>query len=533
MEHKRKRLSYACNFCRQRKTRCDEEHPSCRNCRVAGVQCITTDKRHAGVIVTSRRRISSSPSTSTALSTATGAAATPVEKTVLRTPVSLSQASPLPAASPGLRPPTQCWDRTGWRSGRLPMMPRFLGGCMFEIMTEWLDLAFYRLRIPAPYPAPAQLAASASVPVSVLQSAPDLPPGQERRILSERFLQTVCSVFPFVSASEVYSLCDPRTDTAWPVSGQALAYLIAATALMAGYAQPQSAPAVYLSYCNSLLGHMVAERSRQAVQAILLLAIALRSCDQIAWAWDILGLGVSMAQSIGINQTHSEPDSTWWCLYVFEKILAFESGRASMIWDRELLRPVQVAEEDEPGKRYRQACISLANMLHELQDRAAGAWRREEWLPQTVDEAIKEKVHTGGELATLLEEWWECLPAEYRTGPFSQQSAFLTFYYRYALILLNRSVLLIEKSEIREVTDRYASGKPWQHRLINGAGVCVEAAREMVKLTVAMVDSGCPTYLTALTSPLSAVYALAVHIFRERNSLLVRSDFEYDSITAA
>lgn len=94
------------------------------------------------------------------------------------------------------------------------------------------------------------------------------------------------------------------------------------------------------------------------------------------------------------------------------------------------------------------------------------------------------------------------------------------------LILLNRSVLLIEKSEIREVTDRYASGKPWQHRLANGAGVCVEAAREMIKLTVAMVDSGCPTYLTALTSPLSAVYALAVHIFRERHSLLVRSDFE-------
>ncbi|KAL4750551.1 hypothetical protein BDW72DRAFT_193769 [Aspergillus terricola var. indicus] len=526
MEHKRKRLSYACNFCRQRKTRCDEGQPSCRNCRVAGVQCITTDKRRAGVIVTSRRRTSSSPSTS--MSTATGAAATPVENTALRTPVSLSQASRLPAASPGLWPPTQCWDRSGWRSGRLPMMPRFLGGCMFEIMTEWLDLAFYRLRIPAPYPTAAQLTTSASVPVSVLHSAPDLPSGLERRILGERFLQTVCSVFPFLGADEVYSLCDPDPGRAQSVSGQALAYLIAATALMAGDAQPQSAVAVYLSYCNSLLGHMVAERSLQAVQAILLLAIALRSCDHIAWAWDILVLGVSMAQSIGINQTQSsERDcSTWWCLYVFEKILAFESGRASMIWDRELSRPVQVAEEEDPGKRYRQACISLANMLHELQDRAAGAWRREEWLPQTVNEAIEEKIHTGGELATLLEEWWERLPTEYRTGSLSQQSAFLSFYYRYALILLNRSVLLIETAEIREVIDRYASGKPWQHRLANGARVCVEAAREMVKLTVAMVDSGRPTYLTALTSPLSAVYALAVHIFRERHSLLIRSDFE-------
>ncbi|KAL4737838.1 hypothetical protein BDV11DRAFT_171532 [Aspergillus similis] len=526
MENKRKRLSYACNFCRQRKTRCDEGQPSCRNCQVAGVQCITTDKRRAGVIVTSRRRTSSRPSTS--MSTATGAAVTPVEDTALRTPVSLSQASPLPAASPGLRLPTQCWDRSGWRSGRLPMMPRFLGGCMFEIMTEWLDLAFYRLRIPAPYPAPTQPAASEFVPMSVLQSAPDLPSRPERRILGERFMQTVCAVFPFLGADEVYSLCDPDPDPARPVSGQALAYLIVATALMAGGAQPQPAPAVYLSYCHSLLGHMVAERSRQAVQAILLLAIALRSCDHVAWAWDILSLGVSMAQSIGINQTQSsELDcSTWWCLYVFEKILAFESGRASIIWDRELSRLVQVAEEEEPSKRYKLACISLANMLHELQDRAAGAWRREEWLPQTVDEAIEEKIHTGGELATLLEEWWGRLPAEYRIGSFSQESAFLSFYYRYAFILLNRSVLLIETTEIREVIDRYASGKLWQHRLANGAEVCVEAAREMVKLTVAMVDSGRPSYLTALTSPLSAVYALAVHIFRERHSLLIRSDFE-------
>lgn len=48
----------------------------------------------------------------------------------------------------------------------------------------------------------------------------------------------------------------------------------------------------------------------------------------------------------------------------------------------------------------------------------------------------------------------------------------------------------------------------------------------MIKLTVAMVDSGLPSYLNTLTSPLPAVYVLAVHILRERRSLLVRADFE-------
>ncbi|KAL4923718.1 fungal specific transcription factor domain-containing protein [Aspergillus undulatus] len=392
-------------------------------------------------------------------------------------------------------------------------------------MTEWLDLAFYRLRIPAPYPpdASAQPGPSVSVSVSVPHSPPALPSGHEMRELGRTFLQTVCCIFPFLSDDEVYDLCG--SDAARTFSEQALAYLIATTAFMEGDTQP--APAAYVSYCNTLFGHMVAERSLQSVQAILLLAIVLRSCDNIAWAWDVLCLGVSIAQSIGINQNQLSEShrSTWWCLYIFEKILAFESGRASMIWDRELSCLVPVNDED-PRKRYKHACISLANMVHELQDRAAGAWRREEWLPQTVDEAIEEKIRTGGELAILLEDWWESLPAEYRTGSFSQQSAFLSFYYHYALILLNRSVLLIETSEIREVIDRYASGKPWQHRLANGAGVCVEAARDMIKLTVAMVDSGQPTYLTALNSPLVAVYALAVHVLRERHSLLIRSDFE-------
>ncbi|KAL4900242.1 hypothetical protein BDW74DRAFT_182996 [Aspergillus multicolor] len=513
---KRKRLSYACNYCREKKTRCDEGQPSCRNCQAAGVQCITTDKRRAGAVVTSRRRPSPNAAPSTVV--------TPSESAV-KTPVSLPQASPLPAiTSQGLRPPAQCWERSGWRSGRLPMMPRFVGGCMFEIMTEWLDLAFYRLRIPVPYPAPLQPGSASSGSVLVPVSPPTLPSSPEMRLLGQRFLETVCCIFPFVSEDEVHPICD--MNLAGSPSRQALAYLIAAAASMTDrHSQSEG----YIAYCNSLLGHMVAERTSQSVQAILLFAILLRSCDHIAWAWDVLCLGVSIAQSIGINQatTVGPQSSTWWCIYVFEKILAFESGRASMIWDRELSQPAQMDDDDDPTENYKWACISLANTLHEMQDRAAGAWRREEWLPQSVDEAIEEKIHTGGELATLLDRWWGGLSPEYRTASaFSQQSAFLSFYHHYALILLNRSVLLIETCELREMIARYASGKPWQHRLANGAGTCVEAARDMIKLAVAMVDTGLPTYMTVLTSPLSAVYVLAVHILRERHSLLVRSDFE-------
>jgi hypothetical protein len=54
----------------------------------------------------------------------------------------------------------------------------------------------------------------------------------------------------------------------------------------------------------------------------------------------------------------------------------------------------------------------------------------------------------------------------------------------------------------------------------------VEAAREMIKLFVSLVDKGHPNFLMTLTSPLAATYALAVHVCREPNTLLSRSDYE-------
>lgn len=76
------------------------------------------------------------------------------------------------------------------------------------------------------------------------------------------------------------------------------------------------------------------------------------------------------------------------------------------------------------------------------------------------------------------------------------------------------------------MVNKYASGKPWYRRLLSSPAVVIEAARQMIKLFVSLVDSGTPNYLTTLTSPLAAIYALAVHIFQEHSSLLIRSDFE-------
>ena len=93
-------------------------------------------------------------------------------------------------------------------------------------------------------------------------------------------------------------------------------------------------------------------------------------------------------------------------------------------------------------------------------------------------------------------------------------------------IYLHRSSLLIDKEELSEVVDKYATGKPWKQHLLDSPMVVTEGARDLVRLLVSLADSSKPHFLSTLVSPFSAVGVLAIHIMRERHSSLIRSDYE-------
>lgn len=299
-----------------------------------------------------------------------------------------------------------------------------------ELMTEWLDMAFYRLKGSKTHALSPLV--NQDFAANIPDKAPGLPSPEEVQAYMNNFSDTLGQIFPFLDRNipELSFMAKTLESMARPsqlsgVPQRALVYLMITAGMMAMPASEgsQSLISSYIGYCNSLLGHIVATRSLKSVQAILLFAMVLRSCDKIAWAWDVLTMGVSMAQSIGINQVRSPSSTpagpnnqdfrTWWCMYVFEKILAFELGRPSMVWDRDLsgtlAGSVPIEVQHDSDQQFWQASISLANMLHELQERSAKAWRREAWLPQTVEQAIEEKLQTGGELLILLTEWQQNL----------------------------------------------------------------------------------------------------------------------------
>jgi hypothetical protein len=216
-----------------------------------------------------------------------------------------------------------------------------------------------------------------------------------------------------------------------------LLYLITILGTMAGPTVFEQTLTTYLGYCHSLMGHIILQPSVESVQALLLFSITLRLRDQLSQAWDGLTLAISMSRTIkfrdlsshsqSIRQTMAESDkdpaSTWWALYVFEKFLAFDSGRKACLDDPRLSAigrkaPMEPSDHNRaPGSelgQYEHHVTSLANVLHEMQQRSWHTWRTQNLDTTTEMDARASKIRAAGAIDMMLSKWRGALPPEYQ-----------------------------------------------------------------------------------------------------------------------
>lgn len=486
---KRKRLSYACNYCRIKKTRCDEQQPRCRACAAAGIECITTDKRRPHAQILSRRksaswreeqrhhaRLASSPlSIDTTLTRHTGAddgrqvglegiqqarvddmqhidvddgqRAAVDEEPLSRRPHDTTSIATETTITPQARRELE--------NEHLPMMPSPQAETnIVRQLTQWLELAFARLKRPQQFMTylTDSHSTAAEVPLGLFlnSSGPDLPDAEAIRGHITAFFAYVHPIFPFLRRNFVdsaanrvcASIMDPGSLHGRDIPTLALVYLMCTFGMIAGphSSESQATIDLYLLYCSSLVGHLMAFRSTESVQIILLFSIVLRVRDRLTWSWDLLTMAVSMAQSLLLHEAshprqlpklsgavyeESDEQLTWWSLYAFEKILGFEIGRQSVIRYCSLstIRPGSncaprlsnyniAIHRSEVG--YKEALISLANLLHEIQTRSIYSWGQEELVRLRQQDAIAKIIRTAGEIDTMLKDWQESLPVEYQ-----------------------------------------------------------------------------------------------------------------------
>jgi hypothetical protein len=316
------------------------------------------------------------------------------------------------------------------------MAPRISGGDTLEIMTGWLELAFHRLGIPSSFGICLQLNAKEGSPIPAISlTLPRIPPAAQCREALETYYATVHRLYPILDRPLLDRICEDviKSCPAGMVhAGRLPELLLFCLAFVLGStghpsAESSDLTASYISFCESMLGQVLGWGTLDAVRIIFLLALALRWRDKITSAWPLAGLCASIAQVLGLDrqkphgrrgsgavgeETDQERRRVWWCIYSFEKLFAFELGRPSTISDAD---HDQLEPALEKGTDFFHIITSLARTLSEVSRRSIEARTKEELAGREgLQNAIRFKVATTGELVLLMMQWAESLPKHLR-----------------------------------------------------------------------------------------------------------------------
>lgn len=460
---KRRRLNFACNYCRSRKTRCDEQQPSCYACRVAGVTCVTTDRRRPGTEI--ERREAGQRSTTEPGTPIADRSEAESRRLVEHIP---QQVHIDPGAS--VRHQTRASDANGSGSrqfvrrisdqdrindtrssvehqtshvpfqGRLPIIRQHAAQSLVEILTGWLDLALYRLGRSSsdirPLFRPKRVPRSIATPIVTPQPLPD---HNVCIALLNEYFDMVNVVYPLLHRERTLNLMayaqQHGLGSFIERHGLALLVQIYLALLLATYTCRDLLSPEYIentgAYCKSAYGHILSNGDTDAAVVAALTSVNLRrkSHDTAAWAM-LVQTSLATTSIVPTRSRHlpeiipnlsklSQDERVWWILYCQEKISAFELGRASQ-FPAIRKRPRLAANsfsEDCPASDISFAIIaSLATVLDDISSRCirVSAQEEESVSSEDLQAAVFAKVQVTGECQMELFQWAESLPVEYR-----------------------------------------------------------------------------------------------------------------------
>ncbi|KAG8628592.1 hypothetical protein KVT40_004465 [Elsinoe batatas] len=355
---KRVRLSRACNACRSRKVRCDEQQPACSRCVAAGIVCTTSDPKSTSLIpATARRRAghyatqpesaqeSSRESISRRSTDGTAIAdQQPVrhasEDRIHNDTNFRSEPGPLPL-DPSLRDDSAAHDGAVHHHLSTPFIPSFaqaglqdaepngeaeaespeyafnstgqlehkyLGPSSLQVFTQWLEMTF-RIEtssLTERFRYGMRHCEELDIPDSI--DMPQLPAAWEEYV--QVYFDEVAPLFPVVKHSQVRAtaaLIASRAVSGLPQRQRpSLALLYACLAVGIRQRHPLSSESArYLRAASSLFSFLVAYPYVESAQALLMLTIALRCHSKDGAASQCLGLAIRIAQSIGLHRQAS------------------------------------------------------------------------------------------------------------------------------------------------------------------------------------------------------------------------------------
>jgi hypothetical protein len=411
-------------------------------------------------------------------------------------------------------------------------------------------------------------------PMPLIPKLPLLPDRQDLSTYVDGFFSRIWSIYPVIDRTSFEADIETilNLQTAGPTVWQEKVTLAHVPAIVSVYAVislsmneisgNSDSSFDYLTASHSLHGHLTAIPYMPSVQALSLLALALRAIAKDGQAWHIIGHAIRMAQSIGLHKSASKHPSEdgftfghqpetlrerlWWSLFGLEKLMQLECGRPSII-DRSydsltVYYPASTASSEHTGPYFR-AWIALSSIMGKISNRlyshkfmgGSAEMLGEvanldqellEWensLPDTLKPQRALTDHSGHDhqiLATFLSQQYYHV-SHTQTQVLNNHSQIL----QAQLSVLRVAVIYSQRSIKAEVT-KNITALPHHTRLLDGALICANAARTIVTQSLQLEDSGLKSTLLSVSPTYLAAVILALGVLRHPTSRLVRSDIE-------
>lgn len=550
----------ACNACRRRKVKCDAEYPKCRNCRVRNDECLTEDPRRPDEPVV-REWIEGPLSQPQMLN------GRPVNGPVARSPapalvsasapVLASALAPTPGVSTnastteafGISPVYHGHDMAfnmDHESNRIKMM----GASSSQTLMKSLDVY---LKAAGKGPLLTNFVHQMQHCEEVLlPNRIDWPPLPNASACEEHlntFFNRIHCVYPIFDVDHfkgqvrhLSALSSLRQLPAEQIPVLASSYLVMSLGMDEQARRLTNEGTRFLDAAASLLSHVIMMPYLASVQCLLLFAIAYRGRNKDGVGWQMLGLAIRIAHTLGIHRFSSVRPShqhaiqvkyqqlfharIWGICCCLEKIMQLESGRPSAI--AKVDRDQMMGTEQRPPLAmpdFLQWHVGLAEfqgqISHHLYDYEPGMRSTAQLLLDTA------------KLDAALLAWTNEIPSSFRPGSdmsgYSQDAhaaAHLSMQYHQTMIALHRAALVAPTATFEREISTHCPDQASLSRLRKGESICVNSARSIARLAVELVDSSLNSRLLTCGPPILACIVLSIYLMKSSVNRLHASDLE-------
>ncbi|KAE8383076.1 hypothetical protein BDV26DRAFT_303976 [Aspergillus bertholletiae] len=558
---KRRRLSMACNICRQRKVKCDAEYPKCRNCRIRNQICVTTDPQRPGLpgvrewLEIPDKVNGNVPTQYDGLQKETGCpqndSNSPLNPSSQQQPQSQEGQQPSPSVQGSLAgekvdelsPVHHPFD-TSLNVERGTNRMKVLGGSSSQCLAKSLDVYFEAARlkpVSAAFRHGMRHAEELDIPLTL--SLPSLPDRDARSRYASIYLARIHPVYPIFSSSGFRESMEQLTTvTDYKHLPRDNVPVLVLVYLVMGLGSDEDAQSVtevgqkYLQAAAGLVSHLIAIPYLPTVQALLLLTLMYRGRNQEGLAWQTLGMAIRIAYTLGIHRpqtghalstssnSHDErhlPTQIWAVCCCLERMMQLGCGRPSSI-SIEHVNPVGSLTGHSP---YLQWNLELAEYQ--------GSISQHIYNYNPGSRNVRQILLDTARLDRLLLSWANIIPPELRPGndifcPEEEyhMAAYLSIQFHETLIALHRAALIAPTANFDAEIQKHCSDEPSKFRMRNGESICVNSARAIAKLSIELSERGTASRLITVGSSLLACIVLAIYLMKNLKSRLQIMDLE-------